>query len=546
MLDFGDTWAPPGGIPTRDTLTGLFIPVRLRWPEQSACGDVIQILSLNAGESRQVRARASREPVDAAWLTFGLKRRDRWARDLLAALHGGLPPSDAWITEDIAPGPIVWKCGTSSEDLRLCERCFVQGYHSPLQQLPWMTHCFIHNECALIGVPPPAGAAFSDLSLMEGAWSALRQMSKVKAGAAVAARQSFPVEAASRVRRYRDFVARTREMYFPDLQQWVRWQEDPLAEQRSTLSYWQRKTRPDDAADSIIHDYAVAATILARQLGFDDLLSTVMRTPLSSVHVLSFRDQASCTYGKNNRPIGSSIRFECKHSGFEPELLSAVVLRKWTNTTWREERPKYRLIDISLCEKLTTFSSPCSPESDQRIRDNFEGIRHRIYEALRSINGCHEAMAWLEGEGEIHCGSNCIVCDSLEIWSQKIWSSLQHRYPKESVLSPSFGSMPHLRELPNDSIARDCPAFDSVRLKIQELDAMELFVAVVGIVSRRIRCEFRSRPEPFIKRAHDHFQRFLVYTRDGAVEMAYWDLPDLRSTMASASANQHQSPPAEL
>ena len=445
----------------------------LWWPHQSVVGDILQFMAFNTSWRDFRPAKPRLEPqVGRAWEALGLKTSSRTHHGILECMHGGVPPTNRWVDGTWIPKVLRANYRSRAPDaLRVCRLCLAVGFHSPIQQLPWILKCPLHPTESLVGCPHDGPGA----SLWFGALQCDRCRLSSPSALTVATRGAPSARGIRIVDRYLEFIAAC----------------EPLDQ----VAIWRFIRLPDRApAHHLVCDFAPslhfvsrapktfaseAVKVLIHELGFADVLDCVTQSHVEVKRVYakhSFPDtiedpqsprqggalQTLIAAGATGRTVGEVM---ADHFG---EFLSAMQCSK------RDSRlPQIDDYFVTtLNHRQNQQRGPLCEGAPQWVRRCFRAALGLIGRAITAHAGCHEPFRHLSGETREE--PQCVLCGVAFRWRQAIEQGYAFDDPWFRYGS---GVFPSIVDLPPSS------AVQQFRRQLLLRDMLALFAAIARLRS---------------------------------------------------------------
>lgn len=445
----------------------------LWWPHQSVVGDVLQFIALNTNwRDFKPAAPRSAPQVGGEWGRLGLKANSRLHKGILECMHGGLPPTHRWVDHTWVPKLLGTHSNSiSCEPLRVCRRCLAVGFHSPIQQLPWIVRCPLHPTESLASCKHDGQGA----SLWFGALRCNTCRLSLPSPVALAMRGPPNALGIRIIDRYLEFMAACEPLSRVEVWRFVRLPERAPA--HHLVSDDPGRFHSGSHAPGKYASQAVR--VLAQELGFSDLLGCIMQSRVKSrrVYVADSRSdtsehpqaprpfgvlQAMIATGATERAVGDVM---AEHFG---EFLDAMQCRK------RENRlPRIDDYFVShLTHRRLQQRGPLCAGAPQWVRRCFRAAIGLVGRALVAHAGCREPLQHLSGsEWEEPC---CQVCAVAFQWRRAIEQGYAFDEP---WLHHGSGTFPCIVDLPPSS------AVQRIRRQLLLRDMLALFAAIAKLRS---------------------------------------------------------------
>lgn len=457
------------------------------WEFQSLLSDLLRFKALNTALPTLPGRDRGQVSVDAALARHvGMNRAQ--ASLVLELLHGERPDANRSVGADWIPVPLQ---GCAAMLVRLpprhCPVCILTGFHSPMWQLPWITHCPLHFERLQV----PLGPLFTRKAQGHRHPYGLSGPDPIQV-----ARHSLSEGQLRLVARYREFVSASRHlepipvlMYrteaLSDVHSWV-----PQSSQYSV--------DPSPGAIQLIN---VAAGVIAQYLGFRDLVERVMRTPMPSTDIVSV-DMRPDRVPRSTPPrIFRSVRRQMRFRRSNP------------GSRRRQRTMRSRLVGEG--RHLQVF-------------------RSQVVEMLSSHLHCQSATACATGARD-EAESHCLLCRGLTHWHR--WtrgiSVGRSGSPEATVLQ----SPPRCRrfEAPTSEVA------NKMQSRLMVNDFAEHLAAVLRRETLDGMLLADERVQHAIRSGTELFNRFVAIRDRNKALLIVWDEPNLVEMMRALLADCAES-----
>lgn len=460
------------------------VPSALRWPYQSPIGDALQFFALNTfpsgEEPRGFEQRGLKELLRQQWQPAPLDQFDL----------------------DIGLG-----------QLRYCAECWKLGYHSLVHLAPWVTHCPFHVEQAM------------RVSSSDDTWknivqsvSASRLSSLPEVAPMVVAKRLQPPQHGSALtERYLRFVESSKAFREEQFTSLVRTVNGGVAEPAGPAL-----TRKGPLLADRLRDAAIAATILACRLGFEDLLTTIMRTPVPHTEIFELAPGVDGSY----------------QSPFEGKTAPYWDFPNESASTQAE------LVRCGDPKGTFSMRPPCRPDTPQAVVDVHLSFESAIKEAAESVHGCSRALAEVLPERPNKIHPTCAYCRAVRFWRHIVLDPSPGKYTAACV---GGGAPEHDRGLYQaQMLRRSWPYLRSTSLKpTRDVDAVrERFLLYdtayhfFGTLEAKIVGPYfedyaRGYWETLSARRY-LFESFLAVWQGEKLEIHLWNLPDLPRSLREA------------
>lgn len=325
-----------------------------------------------------------------------------------------------------------------------CSRCLEIGYHSPIHECPWITHCPLHlNEAIREITPETAGMIPRSRARL---WlAAVAKMPPGQLSLGVARRGPFPIEASQLIEGYLAAVKASKAFPSSTVLSWERPAGEGLARLRD----------PALTSSSVpVHleaDLCVAVTHVLSERGHRQLLGTIARTALPPVTTIRvpFTSASTLPVAVSNTGLDSCHPFASERRRIVEFVPGGQQM--------------YR---------------PCHPATAQPVRDLFERLAKRIMRSLESVNPCQRATDVMRPDFVAGAfGQACAICEGLAAWTMHVHGDGRFRYHIGEIGARCYGSSPYAREID----LPDTPQRRRMLKVMLTLDSLELFLGVLEI-----------------------------------------------------------------
>lgn len=445
----------------------------LWWPHQSVVGDVLQFIAFNTNwRNFMASAPRSAPQVGAEWGAFGLKANSRLHKGILECMHGGLPPTDRWVDRTWMPKLLGAHTGNiSREPLRVCRRCLAVGFHSPIHQLPWIVRCPCHPKESLVSCNHGRPGELLWFGVLECNRCGL----SLPSPGALAMRGAPNAGGIRVIDRYLNFVAACEPLSRVNVWRFVRLPERAPA--HHLVSDDPGRLHSDVRAP--IEYASQAVRVLAKDLGFSDLLDCVMQSRVKNRRVYVTRStsdtsdpsqpprsfgvlQTMIATGATHRAVGEVM---AEHFG---EFLDAMQCRKRENRLPRID--DYFVADLN--HRRDQQRGPLCAGAPQWVRRCFQAALGLVSRALAAHAGCRAPLRHLSGTGREE--PYCEPCGVAFEWRQAIEQGYAFDDP---WLRYGSGAFPCIVDLPPSA------AVQRIRRQLLLRDMLALFAAIAKLRS---------------------------------------------------------------
>lgn len=469
-------------MPLQRDFPGCVVKSGVECDIQSIISDLLRFKALNTVLPEAPDA-ATKSPLVVRGLArhVGMKRAQ--VCGILDLLHGGRSDAVCSISSDWVPRPLHGCIGLLAQlDPRHCPSCLKVGFHTPMWQLPWITHCPFHRESLQV-------IADQDFNRGRRTRSSRGKRDPARPDPIEVARHSLSEGQMHFVTRYRDFIRAARGL-------------DPIPVtmcRRGSIGEFdtwvlQSSQYASETSPEVLQLIAVSAGVIARYLGFIDLLGSIMRMTLPDATILSF--PVGTRFGQSVAPLRESLqRDPC-----------AARCRQRMETRVRDLRHR----------RLKPLRAPTECSEAKEIRR----FRTRVHEVLQVAVQCPSAASSFSGTID-GAESYCRLCRGLAHWHR--WTKgipfgrpdspeamVVHSRPRcrrLAQLKPKAASAFQSRLLANDYVEHLAAV-----LRRETLDGL-------SVVDARVQRAMRS--------SRELFDRFVIMRDGRRALLLVWNEPDL-------------------